>query len=260
MINRFRTLLLNVDPADGPGFPFPGEELLEPTYNVRPLPSYLRDLHTVLFGFSPDRTYLNYRMAQYERVIDAARLRDHADGPQPRLTRTRTTVRPFAGAFGLRSEGSPLPISITGRALADDAAGRCLTRWTVTVESSISAVVSRRTPTVGGAVHVPFTIESGVSSSIPLDRFVSCTVTPTVGASWSVEACGEPARNLADVILNLEALGERSGANLFGFSPTEPYLTYRNLWRDHPHWPHRLAGLLLAVAARTEALTPGSAP
>ena len=63
-----------------------------------------------------------------------------------------------------------------------------------------------------------------------------------------------------DVVRNLEALGEKSNGFLFDFAPDEPMKTFRNLWRDHPHWPKRLGGLLLAVARRIGELPPGGRP
>jgi len=59
--------------------------------------------------------------------------------------------------------------------------------------------------------------------------------------------------SLPEVVEQLEQLLAPSDCDVL-FSDEEPYLTFRNLWKDHDQIAYRLGGLLLAVAYRTHAI------
>jgi len=73
-------------------------------------------------------------------------------------------------------------------------------------------------------------------------------------ARWFVETKATPEPILPVAIPGLEMIGEPANLELFGFKNEEPYLTFKNLWLDHPLPVYRLGGIVLALIYRTEEL------
>lgn len=73
-------------------------------------------------------------------------------------------------------------------------------------------------------------------------------------ARWFIETKATPASALSTAISALEMIGEPASLELFGFDNKEPYLTFKNLWFDHPLPTYKLAGIVLALIYRTEEL------
>lgn len=76
----------------------------------------------------------------------------------------------------------------------------------------------------------------------------------TIVAQWYVILRANPTPAILDIIPALTSLGETTFLDLFGLDNREPYVTFKNLWLDHPLPAYRLAGLVLAVIYRTEEL------
>jgi hypothetical protein len=71
---------------------------------------------------------------------------------------------------------------------------------------------------------------------------------------WLVETRVNPAPLVTSVIPAIELLGEPAFLEIFGVENKEPYLTFKNLWFDHPLPAYRLSGIVLALIYRTEEL------
>lgn len=71
-----------------------------------------------------------------------------------------------------------------------------------------------------------------------------------VQAAWNVNVQVNPTPALTTVLPNLEFLGEPLYLELFGVGPKEPYLTFQNLWQNHPLPAYRLSGIVLAFIYR----------
>lgn len=82
------------------------------------------------------------------------------------------------------------------------------------------------------------------------------TLTDDTGleAQWFVETKVNPAPVITTVMPAMELLGEPVYLELFGVEDKEPYLTFKNLWFDHPLPAYRLSGMVLALIYRTEEL------
>jgi len=76
--------------------------------------------------------------------------------------------------------------------------------------------------------------------------------TATATGKWLIDVAVNPPPAIATLLLPLELLGEPVFLELFGVAPEEPYLTFKNLWFDHPLPAYRLAGLVLAYIYRVE--------
>lgn len=86
------------------------------------------------------------------------------------------------------------------------------------------------------------------------DTEISTQELPGLAARWFVETKAAPEPILPTAISALEMIGEPASIELFGFKNEEPYLTFKNLWFDHPLPMYKLAGIVLALIYRTEEL------
>lgn len=78
--------------------------------------------------------------------------------------------------------------------------------------------------------------------------------TPGLEAQWLIETKANPTPAITTLMPSLELLGEPPYLELFGVENIEPYLTFKNLWFDHPLPAYRLSGIVLALIYRTEEL------
>ena len=76
----------------------------------------------------------------------------------------------------------------------------------------------------------------------------------TLTGRWYIVLTANPSPALTTLLPTLELIGEPTLIELFGLSDEEPYLTFKNLWFDHPLPAYRLAGLVMAFIYRTEQL------
>jgi hypothetical protein len=133
--------------------------------------------------------------------------------------------------------------------------------WKITVDSLTQITVRNLLPPVRQQSY-EYTITQGLSSIIPLlDSSQSFRFSAKPGAVWFVRGVARPSRDMGTVLANLHAgitlidelaiFGGAAGRNERVIYP-EPYLTYRNLWNDHPEYAYRLGGLVMALALRTD--------
>lgn len=259
MLNHVRTLLLNRDGDNTPGADFPGEQAVPVAYRELELPAYLDSVRARLFGATPDRAMLNYRLWQYMTVLHATELGDYVLDYDERVTylgSTRTelfdpaTFRPAV----LPLTGSPeAELHIQGSGDSPDASGRMRFDIAIDILTSSTVQVQQKTPPAQSDVYT-FTFTGGLSDRQPLGDtgygFLLSTNGP--GYSWQVTGYNRPTYELGDIEMSLRGIGEPTILQLFGVNPSEPLKTFRNLWQNHTEMPYRLGGLLLAVAHRTE--------
>ena len=261
MINHVRTLLMNVDGSNNPGPSFFGEQVVDPQSRQLDLPNALRRFRTVLFGSDPDRTMLNYRLAQIMPVVHTVidgEIRQfdpritYLDSPRPELA-TPASYEPEIAAIGatagsLHVLGSPSPPDDTGRTTIEAL---------VEITGAGQAQVTRRMPP-RAQEFVSFTFGSGLTSDIPIpgtDLRARAT-TDAVGSSWEIRLRVPPVRSLGQIVADLQQLGEET---LFGlFRETEPDVdTPRGLFERSELLPVQLSGAVLAYARRAEEVRSG---
>lgn len=73
-------------------------------------------------------------------------------------------------------------------------------------------------------------------------------------AQWLIETKVNPAPVITTAMSAMEMLGEPVYLEIFGVENNEPYLTFKNLWFDHPLPAYKLSGMVLALIYRTEEL------
>lgn len=109
MINHVRTLLLNQD-GDGAA-QGPGEEYTPPSYLAAELPAELQKVRDVLFGASPDRRMLLYRVRQFMAILHSTPLSPFVTMDDPRITYRLDAEPGLQPSLEVTDNGHPLYLS-----------------------------------------------------------------------------------------------------------------------------------------------------
>ena len=262
MINRVRTLLLNISGVTDVVPDYPGEEFIPPEYRARALPEYLALPHRILFGTRPDRLFLNFRSRQLMTLLHNIELEDHVLDPDPRITYFPFVDDSyFDGLFGVVisqvSGTTPVELFVAGTPVADEDAGLLRMEWRLEIIDSGTVRVTRRTPPLSPAI-LPYTVQAGLSSPIglPGSQLFARFRPAAPQTAWIVTSTARPKTDLGTVFVQLAQATTAAQARIFA-ARGEPVDTFRNLFNDHPQMAYRLGGYLLALA-RTVEQQPGA--
>jgi hypothetical protein len=261
MVNHARTLLLNLAPAPTGYSSAPGEEFIEPDFRPLQLPGYLQHIRNVLFGSDPDRLMLNYRGRQLLGLLHTTELVEFVLELDSRITYDTLPRDAFYASQFLprvtRLRGTTAELPLSGRVGPPDRAGRLEHAWRVETASSSQVAVRRLTAPLSLDL-VSYTLTSGLSELLDLPGSgLQFRVPAGVGNAWRITACARPEQNLAELVTSLTAVAGPL-ETVFGVGTaagrSEPFVTFRNLWRDHPEALYRLGGALLGYIYRADAL------
>jgi hypothetical protein len=258
MLNHARTLLLNRSGDIAQNNAFFGEEAVPAEFKELNLPTFLDDIRRHLFGSDPDRAMLNYRIWQFMQLIHATELEQFVLDLDSRVTYVdsrRTdmfepeTFTPAITPIG----GTPEELFIQGGPAVPDTRGRAQHQYRIRVLSGTTVEVKQQTPPVGQEIFT-YTLVDGVSDVHPLgdSGYSFMLSTGNSGSEWRVDIINRPQFDLGQIAAALDSIGEPALLQLFGTSPQEPFLTFRNLWFTNKELPFRLGGLVLALVYRTE--------
>ena len=253
MINHARNLLLNRCDSGQYPWDFPGEEYVPPTFVRKLLPQWLNRGMQILFGSDPDRLFLNHRLRQVMPLLHATELEDYVLALDSRITYWPLVDDDrFELAYGYQVDQVPgypdVTTYITGTHFADEGVGRTTMQWALEVVDGQYVRVTRHTPPLVSEL-VPYTIEDGLSSLIPLTgtgllfRFHEAIA----GTSWIIYSRAKPTQDISDVLRSMA--GVMGVGNIEGFltSPDEPWATFRNLWNDSDLFAYQYGGMLMAL-------------
>lgn len=260
MINHARTLLLNRDSASFPGYQFPGEQVVPTNYRAINLPSYLNRLRERLFGSDPDRAMLNYRLAQYLKMIHSGQYVSYLTDLDNRVTYLDPNRRDlfdnasFTPNVRQISGASSPAVYLQGGPVSPDVVGRLYRRYTVEyLDPDFRVTVSAPANTT---TDITPAFTNGLSNQVPLgDSGYGLLIGQTnlnAGDKWLIDFFLRPTWSLGEIALTLRSIGEPTLLQLFGVTKEEPYQTFRNLWEKNQDTTDSLTGLLLATIYRTE--------
>lgn len=254
MINHARTLLLNLD-GGGTGFLSDiGEEFIPPTFRAITFPGFLQQVHAVLFGGNPDRVMFNFRARQYLGILHHTELEEFVLELDNRITYdVLPTDDLFNNDFAPRItklEGTTSEIFLIDEVGPPDQSGRTRHSWRILIVDSDIVRVTRQTPPIQISDQT-YTLTQNLSSLFQLvGSGLQARFGAGVGSEWLITAIARPEEEISTITTNLESVGGDVLDNLFGVGSskgtTEPFLTFRNLWKKHPEAPYRLGGILLA--------------
>jgi hypothetical protein len=250
-INRVRTLLLNRG-REGVAPTALGEEYIAPDVHRRRLSGAVLRGWQFLFGASPDRFFLNFRLRQLLTLIHTSELADWVTADDPRITYWPFDDSLFAVGVAptvTREAGDTEPPFIFGTSLPDENLGVSSYSWVVTALSSelVRIVDLRRKQTFSAAVSY----SSGLSLpvAIPHTSMVMKFRPLTAGDQWAIQLQTRPQIDIGERLAGFAlVLGEQAVSEIFRHSRPEFLL----IWRRHPHAVTRYAALLLAMADAIE--------
>ena len=248
--------MLNNDAA-----PTLGEVAVSPDYVPVVLPSWLVNIRAKLFGTSPDRAMLNYRLAQLMPLIALTGLQEYVVALDPRLT-YGTTAPPDlfnpANYVPQISTDANSELFVVGSAVSPDQLGQIAYSFTVsTPGDSATVTVTSLTTAAGPQLFTP-AVTDGLFAPVPLGETGYSAVVPVNAGLWTVSGYAQPTWTLGQLNAYLHTLGEDELLQLFGLVLTEPYLTFSNCFNNHPELSYQLGGLVLAVAYQTNVIWQGA--
>lgn len=252
MINHLRTLLLNAPAAQACGDDYPGEEYTPTGYNGVALPSFLRSLHGTLFGFNPDRAYLNFRLRQYLGLIRSGDL-----APDEKRHDKRITYATFNDAQLLAAPRvlyTPVEswLTVVGAPLPDDGAGRCYWEIEANVRSQTEVRIVRL-QAQPQAVTINCSFENDLSSPIELvDGCLFMFRTDAVGQQIEFKVMSRPAIGLSQLCTSASELLGPNGSRLFEPVTSEAMERWRQIWKQRSEVVYRLPCIVLALGERIE--------
>jgi len=257
MINHARTLLCNIDGATRPGLGVYGEEYIPIDFVVLPLPSYLANLRTIIFGTDTDNLFLNYRASECMHLLHATKFAAYIMDLDTRYTYDLTDKSFFDTDFGtslltLQAVADLTP-SVLNRFVGNDAKGRSMEQWDVRIAGG---VVTRKNIRTGATSIDAWSLSDSLSPryNLPGSDLDIRFITPGVlmgDGHWQVTATSKPS-GFYDLEARLRVSGQAASAALFVDS--EPYKTFKNLWETHPLFTYRLSGMLLAMIYKMETI------
>lgn len=257
MYNHARTMLANQASFNGSASYLAEEATPTDFVPLKAVPGYLTVVRSLLFGSKPDRHMVNYRCRQFVRLIHATPLVDYVFQLDPRVTYSLTDAALVpAAAFMpvvMQLQGVPTTLYVQGVPTAPDTTGQIETTVEVRVAGPTSVQVQEITPT-SRSQFLPFALTDGLSDAVPLGQsgYSVRLTTTSPGMAWDVVVRNRPQADLADLLASLTNIGEPNLNALFGITAEQPYLTFRNLWKNQKELPLRLSALLMAVVYRMD--------
>lgn len=249
---------MNRSEAGSPGFTWPGEQAMPAGFLEVELPNELDTIRARLFGADPDRAMLNYRVWQYMRLLHSTpELEGFVLDLDPRITYLQTfktdlfepdTFKPVVTQIA----GIAAELFIAGSGASPDASGRMYHQYRVDVLSASTVGIEQQTKPLDFTIH-DTVYTDGLSNRVTLggSGYDIMLSTDEPSAEYRVSVFNRPSWELGDIAVAVESVGEPVLLELFGVAPTEPFLTFKNLWTSHRELPFKLGGLLLALIYRT---------
>lgn len=262
MINHLRTLLMNVSRNSSDFQEFPGDEFIDPDFLPVVARGFsapgLQQIRDLLFGISPDRLFLNFRVQQIMGLLESTDLRDYVKYHDRRITYRANDTSFFDKlTFQPRVTGGTVvnAVHLSGTPNSPDTLGISNHRF------SLSVIGNSLTVSVSGRFisETAYTLSytDGFSQAIPLPGTglgFRLEQSKVVNGGATIVVWLRPTLNLADLEPKFKRLPAETYTYLFGQTAVEPYLTFKNCWESHPQLPYRMAGILLAYAFRLSEL------
>lgn len=256
MINHVRNLLLNDHTSAGVEPDFPGEEFVDPQFKKINESKMIQKVRTILYGPKPDRLMINFRLRQFMDI-----LHNKDFDPFVRALDNRITYWPPRNDEFLRDvfrvavtqHNGDATLHIQGDNVANEGAGKLYQRYNVLVLDSDTVEIRTLTTPIE-TTTVDFTSTGGLSEVISLPGselgfMLDSNTGALANSHWVIEAHGRPERSLGDIAVELqESLSTGDELEIFGANPSEPQLTFLNMFRDSKQIDRVLGGLLLGLA------------
>lgn len=249
MINHLRTLLLNLQGSNSPGPNYPGEEFIPDSFRPVELPDYVNKIRNCLFGLTPDRAFMNYRVRQILGAIRIAGEESFVEQFDPRTTYL-LSGDPLGGRDSIAVvQGSLAKLNLLGTLKGDDRRGSMHGHWSVSYLGGEVMIHFASTPMFEITVTPtgsPFT------EPFDLGAFgLKASIEPISPSQWDIEVFVRPAWGVPELVFSLDQLDQRYLDSLFAGHDKEPFKYLRSLWLSYDS-AKRLAAVAIALGLRIE--------
>lgn len=239
---------------DGYDLRIPGEEYIPANYAARSLPVGLRRVYSRLFGTTPDRLFLNYRMRQLMQMLHATPLAEFVSSTNEDITylpfRNELDTTLFRQVITVNNAAPAYPVYLHGAHTADEATGQTSYSWNVQLITADTVRVTTLVPETRYA-DVPVTFSNGLSSTIPLiqNKLSTSFGTAPQWFEYQVQSVVRPATDLTAILTSatIAATG-LDELHIFDTTIAAEQQMYHDIWRKHPQFVMRYSALLLAIA------------
>lgn len=271
MINHARTLLLNIS-AKMNRNEVPGYEYIPANFAPIDLPQTLNTVHKLLFGADPDNYFANLRARELLQYIHSTDLEPYLYQFDSRITyRAQNSNELFADFDPAPKltvkKNSPLLLNVVGQLAADNKLGRGQREYNLKITKTAATTYVLEVYDIADRVKTHNTKEiadGDVSILLPnttvgvrLNNIARLTTDFQIDdevAEWEILLHAHPTPAIVSIMPALEFLGAPVLLELFGVAPKEPYLTFQNVWSDHPLPTYKLSGIVLAFIYRLHEL------
>jgi len=268
MINHARNLLVNYIGND---FSRVGEEVIDPKFRPvvkQNMPSAVVVVRSILFGKEPDAEMLNYRAAQYLRLIHGCELAKYITELDTRITYDLTSaelldLRLFAPTVStVTTAGANLAVIVHEADSATFTTDKLLQRWRVSLTGVADNTASTTIQLFGTPIRterktVPISNASNsalfkLTGSTLYGRFMwsagGAEAAPT--GEWLVNSRVRPSSDFSVLEQSLRSVDEAlidlfSRGSAQGY--TEPFATFYELWTNSPYIEYRIGAVVLAL-------------
>lgn len=262
MINHVRTLLLNRN-GSTVGLGNFAHEYVPPSFTAVRLPGTLNRLARAIFGSAPDIAGMNYRLRQLVPFLHAAEVRAYTLMDDDRIT------YPLTGEVIFRETNQPQFINVhTGIQLSfvfepgametDSGKLEYLCRCIGAVDSTYGDTGDPSNLFVTPPAGAPVLGLNGLSDPLLLPNSNGLSIRLSGGTlaedeSFMVYAMRKPKTSIADLPSRIEqVLNEEVALALFGAGSPDRFKQFSDWWYHSDQLHFRLAGVLLALAHRTD--------
>ena len=158
------------------------------------------------------------------------------------LQDNQPVLRLQAGAVGTR--GLSEPIDLFDGFLKAQFADVPAKQPQLALETDTAAIISE------DYLAEPVELEPGKDPTLQQLRRMGL-VDNTLLAIWRLTVYAKPDSAITVCLPRLEFLGEPFYLDLFGVTDVEPYVTFKNIWFDHPNAVYRMGAFVMAMIYRT---------
>lgn len=238
MINSYRTSLLNISGDNWPGLTYPGEELVDPLFAERKLPSYIRSVRSIIFGENPDRAYLNYRLKQITTLWHDSILNSYLSETDSRITYWPLKFSADMSMFGtmkvdyINSNSVP-DYSYFSTPHADDKSGRAEFIYELAITGDTCVVLDERSKQTRTIVKSGSFFDLGYNAKLSIGS-----------GNFRAVVFGKPQKDLGQILLDCDLI-LNSDIELLLFNNES---SLKELWRTSEFLPERLGAISLALA------------
>lgn len=225
-------------------------------YKAVELPQYLRNIRRCIFGQSPDGLALAVRTTEMLRFIWSTPVKQltYALDSRPSWNPVVPEGWLLAPSDVTVTSGNTAPSTVTFSQPTNDPSdsGIWVTHYSIEPLGGTSVRVRRTFP-----ARIDNTYEEPTETYIDLpfleEGFTARLTDFQSAPTFNIRVIRRGMRNWSEIVNNVDKLvGDLT--QLFADRRDEPYATFQNLWKMHENLPHRVAGLALAIAYRTEEL------